>query len=125
MANGKPDHENGHAVKGNIARDGAKKTPQTEFPPHSGMRHVATADDGSKVHAKNLSRTQAQQLLGTDGGLGAVNSGGQPKAYTNPVNKPVQPHPGMTLDQRIEHDPTSGKRVLDEAVLSGSHLPKK
>lgn len=101
----KADHARGHSVPGNIARDGAPKQVQTDAPVHSGMRHVATADDGSKVHAKNVSRTQAQRLLGTDGGLGTVNDGGQPK-----------PH-GVTHE-------------LDNAVKSGSHVssadqPKK
>jgi hypothetical protein len=106
-----------------IARDGAKKTPQTEFPAHSGMTHVADAGDGSKVRAPGVSRTEAQRALGSDAVGDVTASGGQPKR----TQTEAPPHPSADpyRSDRGEHNPASGKAVMDEAVVSGSHLPRK
>jgi hypothetical protein len=87
------------------------------------MTHVTKDAQGGTTRAVGVSRTQSAQVLGTDAGLGAVNSGGQPKR----TQTEAQPHPSADPfnDDRGSHDPDSGKKVLDEAVISGSHLPRK
>jgi hypothetical protein len=100
-----------------IARDGADKAVQKEFPAHSGMTHVTKDALGGNARVVGVSRTQAEQVLGTDGVGDVTSKGGQPKQ----TQVGAEPHPSA----HGSHDPESGRKILDEATISGSHLPRK
>ena len=65
----------------NIARDGAPKRTQTDTPPHPGAVHIVNLG-GVPVPIPGISRTEAQRLLGNDGGLNEVHGGGATTTVT-------------------------------------------
>ena len=110
-----PPHVSGHAVPGNIARDGAGKNPTIHEapPPHIGMQH--THDGGIPV--SGFSRTQAHQIdhilsdVDTDPTLLAP-------AEKNIATTPPPSHPGMVRQTLTDHTGVLSRPHPDEDALN-------